>query len=508
MRRATAQSRKTLWPAAAGSRHEPTQSRWRWAVTAMVLAGSLAVAACSALGPDYQQPRQALASQLPADSTFEQARSDVYSAQALPEHWWQLYQQPELDALIEQALGHNADLRIALANLEAAQAHVDEVAGGRLPTLALQGGPSYGHSSGLSQLQPGQTPPNAYHYSSGLALSYQLDLFGQIQRGIEAAQADGEAAQAALDLARINVVAGTARAYAQICASNAQLATARHSITLQQQALDVNRQLQRAGRGSSLDVERAQSQWHQLQAAVPPLLAQRQAAVYQLAVFLGQLPQQLPAAVAACAQIPQLAQLIPVGDGVQLLRRRPDVRQAERELAAATARIGVALADFYPKISLGLSASSAGRVDGLGRNDTFAWSLGPLISWSLPQTGVAQARLDQAEAGTRGALARFDRTVLVALRETETVLSAYAQQLDRDAALKAASEAATRSAEQAQQLYLGGRSAYLEALDAQRSLAEAQSALAASRAQLAQLQIDVFLALGGGWEEASAPVSP
>jgi NodT family efflux transporter outer membrane factor (OMF) lipoprotein len=466
-----------------------------------------ALAGCGVVGPDYHQPEQALASQSAAGQGFAQARPDLYSAQDLPPNWWQLYREPRLDALVQQALRHNADLRVALASLQAAQAQLDEADGGRRPTLGVQGGPNYGHSSGLSLLQPGHTPANAYHYSSGLALAYPLDLFGQLQRGIEAARADSEAAQAALDLARIHVVAGTVRAYAQICASNAQLASARQSLALQQQALAVNRQLQGAGRGSSLEVSRAESQWHQLQAGLPPLLAQRQAALYQLAVWMGELPQQLPAALADCAQPPQLAQLIPVGDGAQLLRRRPDVRQAERALAAATARIGVATADFYPKITLGLSASSAGRLADLGRSDTLGWSLGPLISWSLPQTGLAQARLERAEAVARGALANFDRTVLAALRETETVLSAYAQQLDRHAALQAASRAASDSARQARQLYQGGRSPYLEVLDAERNQAAAQAALTASGAQLVQLQLDLFLALGGGWQDAAMPLA-
>jgi outer membrane protein TolC len=191
---------------------------------------------------------------------------------------------------------------------------------------------------------------------------------------------------------------------------------------------------------------------------------------------------------------------VPVGDGAALLRRRPDIRQAERGLAAATARIGVAVAGRYPRIRLGLSTQSAGALSGFGRADTFSWSLGPLISWTLPNNGIADAQVAQAEAGTRQALAHFDGVVLNALRETETTLDAYARELDRRAALQAARDEAASVAQQARRLYEGGKLGHLEALDAERALAAGESALAASEAALVDQQVQLFLALGGGWE--------
>ncbi|MEJ2801326.1 TolC family protein [Comamonadaceae bacterium PP-2] len=472
---------------------------------AAVTAALLAACSTPPVGPDYRQPPEAAASQPHAALPFEQAStpgggSPVFAAQPLPDHWWRLYQDDRLDAIVQQALAHNTDLRVALAHLESAQARIDEAEGGTRPTASVSGGPSYGHVSGLSELQPGYVPPNAYHYSAGAGLSYQVDLFGQIRRGIEAAQAGGQAAQAAVDLARVNVAAATTRAYLDICSANLRLASARRSLALQQEALGVNEQQQQAGRAASIDVSRARSQLGQLEAALPPLRAQRQGALYRLATLSGRLPQDFPREVQDCAAPPAIASQIPVGDGAQLLRRRPDIRQAERQLAEATARIGVATADLYPKITLGLSASSAGLASGFGRGDTFSWSLGPLVSWTLPNTGVAQARIAQSEAGTRAALATFDGTVLNALRETETALNAYAQELDRRAALQAARDQAAEVADQARALYRGGRSGYLDALDADRGLATAQAALAASDAQLADDQVTLFLALGGGWQ--------
>ncbi len=461
------------------------------------LAAAAGLAACAAVGPDYRQPPEALASRPAAARPFAGAPAD---AAPLPAHWWRLYRDPLLDRLVAQALAHNTDLRQAVANLERERAIEAEVAGARYPAIGLNGGPSFGHASGLSLLQPGHQPPAAFNYSAGASLSYQVDLFGQIRRGIEASAADTQAAEAALDLVRVHVAGGTARAYAEACATGLRLDIARRSVALQQEAVEVTERLQRAGRAGAIDAHRARAQLGQLDAALPPLEAARQGALYRLATLTGALPQDFPREVADCAVPPRDAGALPVGDGAALLRRRPDIRQAERGLAAATARIGVATAELYPKITLGLSGASAGHAEGFGRKDTFAWSLGPLISWTVPNTGAAQARIAQAEAGTRAALAKFDGTVLTALRETETALDTYARELDRRAALEAARDQSAKVAEQARRLYRNGRTGYLDALDAERSLAAAEAALAASEAQLADDQVVLFMALGGGWE--------
>ncbi|MDF1483899.1 TolC family protein [Ramlibacter sp. H39-3-26] len=478
---------------------------------APLLAAAALLAGCgnAPLGPDYRQPPEALASQPAAARPFAQAAGAGAFSDAPPApHWWRLYRDERLDRLVAQALTHNTDLRQAAANLERVRAIEDEVAGAQKPSVTVGGGPSFGHVSGLSLLQPDYVPPNTFHYSASAALSYQVDLFGQIRRAIEAAGADSDAAQAALDLVRVNVAAGTARAYAEVCSTGLRLHTAQKSVRLQAEALDISERLQRAGRAGTIDIARARAQLRQLEAAVPPLEAQRQGALYRLATLTGVPPQDFPSDVADCAAPPRVAGTVPVGDGAALLRRRPDIRQAERGLAAATARIGVSMADLYPKVSLGLSAASAGLGSGFGRSDTFSWSLGPLISWTLPNTGAAQARIAQAEAGTRAALAKFDGTVLTALRETETALNAYARELDRQAALQAARDDSAAVADQARALYRSGKTGYLDALDAERSLAASEAALAASEAQLSDDQVVLFLALGGGWEGADAPMLP
>lgn len=451
------------------------------------------------VGPDYAAPTSLSAAQAASAATFRSASG--YAAETtLPPHWWRLYNDRRLDTLVTQALEHNTDLRQAVANLERDKALEAEVLGNERPTLAVSGGPGFGHASGLSLLQRDAEPPSRGTYSAGVSLSHQLDMFGQLRRAIEAAEAGTGAAQAAVDLVRVSVAGGTAHAYATLCSSGYRLRAAHESVRLQEEAIRLSGRLQQAGKVGEIDIARAQGQLEQLRAALPPLQAQRQGALYRLATLTGAAPRDFPAAVAACEQPPHLAGLLPVGDGTALLRRRPDVRQAERSLAAATARIGVATADLYPKVALGLSASSAGFLVKVGTRETLSYSLGPLISWTLPNTGVARARIAQAEATTRVAAARFDGTVLTALREVETALDAYARELERHAALSAARDQSAAVARQARTLYLNGKTGQLESLDAERTLAASEAALATSAAQLAEDQVAVFLALGGGWE--------
>lgn len=489
---------------------------------ALAILAAAALAACSTApkGPDYQVPAEAAVMKPAAARPFLEQQRAARSAQSagpaeaaapapfdsapLPPHWWRLFQDETLDALVEKALARNTDLRQAAANLERVQALESEARGGEKPAISVNGGPSFGHPSGLSMLRKDDVPPDTYRYSAGVGLSYQLDLFGQIRRAIESAHASAEAAAAALDLVKVNVAAGTARAYAEACATGQRLDSATHSVELQREALEVTEKLQRAGRVGEIDAARARSQLQQLRAALPPLIAQRQSALYRLATLTGELPADFPRELAQCHIAPHVAGAIPVGDGAALLRRRPDIRQAERELHAATARIGVAIADRYPKITLGLSAGSAGTLAGFGKSDTLSWSLGPLISWTLPDNGIADARIAQAEAGTRQAAARFDGVVLNALRETETALNQYARELDRRAALQGARDEAALVARQARRLYQGGKVGYLDALDAERALAANDAALAASEATLIDEQVQLFLALGGGWESAGA----
>lgn len=458
------------------------------------------LAGCTTVGPDYQTPANAIARTSAAFAPFMGVRqAPAFSAQPLPAHWWRLFETPSLNALVESALAHNTDLRMTRANLEKVQAQLQDARALAQPTLALDGDPSYGHTSGVQAAQPDHRPPDRFSYSAGATVSYAVDLFGQIRRADEAAQDDVRAAQAAVEAARVAVAAETTRAYVDACGAGMQLEQAQHAVDVQAESLSVTQLLSSAGRGTPLDIARAQAQWQHLKAARPPLQAQRRIALYRLATLTGQPPSAFPQALAECTVLPRMASVIPVGDGAALLARRPDIRQAEHQLAAATARIGVATADLYPKISLGLSSVSAGPATRVGEPGTFSWRLGPLISWTIPNTGAARARIAQAEASSRAAAAHFDGVVLNALRETESALTQYARQQDRDADLSASCEASEQAAQLARRLFKHGKTDYLTVLDAERTLAQSASARAASRATLVDRQIAIFMALGGGW---------
>jgi outer membrane protein TolC len=233
---------------------------------------------------------------------------------------------------------------------------------------------------------------------------------------------------------------------------------------------------------------------------MPSLIAEKQTALFRLATLTGKPPAEFDRRVATCGEEPHIDRPIPVGDGAALLRRRPDVRQAELLLRAATARIGVAIADLYPKIRLGASAGSAGLAESFLASDTFKFGIGPLISWEFPNRKRVRARIGMAEAEADAAYARFDGVVLTALREAETALTVYARDLDRRDELEQARNQAAKASRDAQTLFRAGRQGFLAVLDADRVLISAEQALAAQESRIAGDQVRLFLALGGGWQ--------
>lgn len=464
---------------------------------AAILASSAALSACTTVGPDYAPVLPDAAAQ---GSALHASSDAAFTPETPPGDWWRLYDDARLDAFVAQALEANTDLRIAAANLARARAVLREARTGQLPTTTLSGAASYGRQSGAAQGQASALSDGEL-YDAGLDVGYQVDLFGRVRRAVEASQADLEAVQAAYDLTRITVVAETVRAYADACNAGRRLTVARRSVELQEQTVDLTRRLLEGGRATAMEASQAGALLEQTRAEIPTLETLQQTALYRLAVLTGRPPAEFPRELAACASPLQLDRPIPVGDGAALLARRPDVRAAEGRLAAATARIGVATADLYPSISIGGSiGTTATSLGDLGSGAAFRYSLGPLISWTFPNTEVARARIAQAEASQQAALAEFDRTWLTALQETESALTSYARGLDRTAALTRASEQAREAARIARIRYEAGRESFQIVLDAERQLAQAEAALAQADAQLSTDLIALFLSLGGGWQ--------
>lgn len=457
----------------------------------------LLLSACQAVGPDYQLPKEAAVHRDDFQGELTARNQNVVSA-PVPGDWWRLYQDPRLEELVRQALASNTDLRVAAANLSRARYQVEEAesAGGWSGGVKL--GAQRLQESGEAFLLPEKVPV-ANVGDIAFTTSYQFDLFGTLQRGIEAAKASADATQAASDTARITVVADVVRAYTQVCAANEEREIAEHSLDLQGQSTALIQRLRDAGRGDETQVTRSQTQFKSLRADMPRYEASRQAGLFRLSMLLAKPVDQLPAGTGSCNELPKIAQLLPVGDGATLLKRRPDVRQAERRLAAATAEIGVATGQLYPDISIGATVGTVGLLDHLGQSQTNRWGFGPLLTWTVPSNG-ARARVREAEAETQGALAHFDGVVLNAIRETQTGLAQYSALLQRRDALADARQSAQQAADQTHRFFQAGRASFLADLQATRTYTDVLAQLASANTQVAMSQIDLFLALGGGWE--------
>lgn len=458
----------------------------------MIAASALALAAC-ATGPDYAAPETPSASA----GAFVAATPAVDALAPVKADWWRLYDDPVLDRLVADAIAANTDVRVAVARLEKTRAALREVRTDRLPDVGVGASATYGR---LPESQRGSGAREDWSIDTGLDVAYEVDLFGRVSRGIEAARGDLGAAEADLEAVRVSVVAETTRAYATAAAAGEQIAVAERIVELLDRSLRVTDRRRAVGLTTSLDVARIATLRNQRQAEIPALAAERNAALFRLATLTGRAPADLPPIAAERVSTLRLDTPIPVGDGAQLLARRPDIRAAERRLAAATARIGVATADLYPRISLGASIGSTGPdIGDVFGGGPLRWLLGPLISWSFTDHERARARVAGAEADTRAALAGFDGTVLRSLEETETALSAYASALDRRTALKAARDAAEQAARIVRAQQREGQVDSLALIDAERTFAEAEAQLAAIDAGIADAQINLFKALGGGW---------
>ena len=472
-----------------------SKARWLRGSVPAILA---VLSACTTVGPDYVLPTLPAGAATGAAGAFEASASPAISRAPLPPRWWQLYDDPRLDALMEDALAANTDLRAAAANLERAEAFTREVQAASGIQTTLDGSASVGETSNL-----GIGNPSGIHdlFSLGGSISYEVDVVGRIRRSIEAATADEQAQAAALDLVRTTVAAAVVGAYTDACAAGASLAVAEQSVSLQRQSLSLTERGVRGGVFAPINATRSSALLAQLESVTPGYAADQRIALYRLAVLLGRTPQDYPASLVDCASIPSLVQPIPAGDGAALIRRRPDIRQAERRLAAATARIGVETAALYPTVGLGASAGVSSRtVEGLVSDSALQFSIGPVISWSLPNRSVARTRIEQADASARVALAEFDGTVLAALRETESALTQYANDLVENRRRRAARDRNREAADMQAKLARGGAVSSLEVLDVERSLANAEAELASSNARLAADRVRIFLALGGGWE--------
>lgn len=467
----------------------------------LLVAAAVSLAGCAVNPPPGSPPADAVVHRPAAQARFIGSQGADVVAEPVPGEWWRLYDSPVLDRLVHEALATNTDLRAAAANIARAQAAFELADAAAEPATGVSASTSYARRSAQEELFPGKPFPDKTVYGAGFSVSYQLDLFGQVARSIDAARADVGAATAARDAVRVTVVAETTRAWLDACSAAREVAVAQSQVALQAESTALTQRLSERGKASSVDVERSSAQEQQVRASIPSLQAQRRVALFRLSALTGRTPRELPTELDDCEQEPSLSKPIPVGDGAGLLRRRPDIRRAEFELRASADRIGVAMGDLYPKVVLGASVASVGLNEHAFRDDSVKFSLGPLISWEFPDRSRAQARIRAAGADREAALARLDGVVLSALKETESALEVYARDQERRTFLQSARQRAEAAARDTRRLFESGRIGYLPVLDALRTLTQVEQNLAAARSRLASDQVNLFLALGGGWEE-------
>ncbi len=467
---------------------------------ALLLLPLLALAGCWSVGPDYEQPA------LPETGPFKGGQAPLVSADPPPERWWEGLADPTLNTLIDKAVAGNYDLKAATANLAVARAARDAAGARQFPTLDANASLDRARASAETQLgELYVAEPDVNLTEVAGVLSWELDLAGRVRRQVEAADADSAQTEALRREVLVSVIAQVASTYVDLRGAQLRLDVANRNAQNQRDTFQLTVTLSDAGRGTDLDVARARAQLESTLATVPPLRAEVSADKHQLALLTGQTPAALDALLDPVAPLPPLPAFLPVGDPISMLRRRPDVAAAERGLAAATARIGVATADLYPTISFNATAGLNGIQPGdLGKKGAFNYAIGPSLSLPIFDLSV-YARLRAAKATEQASMAAFQKAVLTALAETETALDSYGQDRDRRQSLTVAAEASGRAAELASTRYQFGIENFLTVLDAESRQLAAEDQLAQSEIAVTQDLVTIYRALGGGWSVAPSP---
>ncbi|MCX7825425.1 MAG: efflux RND transporter permease subunit, partial [Verrucomicrobiae bacterium] len=464
------------------------------------LVSTLALSGC-AVGPNHGEPETKVA------AAFANAGQIGDSSEDTAVAWWRGFKDAKLDGLIERAIASNHDLRIATARVREARALRMVVALDAVPTVQASGGYT---KSLTSKDATGLSRENRKHelYEAGFDATWELDLFGRVRRSIEASTAEVGQAEAAKRDVLVSLIAEVARNYIELRGAQLQLDVARKNAANQRDTLEITESKLRAGRATELDVARARSQLNATLAIIPPLEAAAKRSIHRISVLTGQPPTALEAELATPQPIPSLPPLVSVGTPEQLLRRRADIRAAERALAAATARIGVQTADLFPRVTFkGEIALQASDFAALAKAGTDTYSFGPRISWAAFDLGRVRARINAAQAGADAALANYEKTVLLALEETENALVEYGRSQARRAYLRASARSAEQAVKLADNRYQSGIADFLQVLDAQRSQLSIEEQLAQSETRTATALVALYKALGGGWEIEQGPAA-
>ena len=468
---------------------------------------------CSAVGPNYKRIDP------PVPAVFGSLETGISTGDSLSgeflSSWWKIFKDPALNSLIEQAVKGNLDLRIAEARVRQARALSLASESKNFPEGQLSGGyqrqrrtesglsgQTSGASGGLSSPSAGLGERETDLFQTGFDASWEIDVFGGIRREIEASQADLAASEEALRSALVTLQGEVARTYIELRGQQLRLMIARKEVEIRKENLELIEARLRAGLVNELDLARGKGELASAKSQLPLIENSLRGSFHRLAVLLGREPLSLVADLEMEKQLPEVPENIPAGLPSELLRRRPDIRLAERELAASTARIGVSTAELFPKFSLTGSFGYQGtKLEDLPRESSNFWRIGPSFRWSILNFKRITANIEANKAAREESLVRYEKSILNSLEEVENALVALSREKLRTEALVEAVQANALAFELALERYKAGVQSYLEVLDAETALYNGQDLLAQSRQNRALALISLYKALGGGWME-------
>jgi multidrug efflux system outer membrane protein len=459
----------------------------------LAMVSAVLLAAC-AVGPDYHRPEVATSDQ------FVGTDAAQFSTQDVEREFWKQFNDEQLNDLIERALVANHDIRIATSRLREARALRGQSRLDLAPTVTASSGYTKARASDR-QLGPLQNVDREQDfYDSGFDAFWELDFFGRVRRGVEASTAQMQSAEASVYATQVSVTAEVARNYFELRGAQQQLEVARRNAENQGETVRITTARLDAGRGTQLDASRAQAQLSATLATIPDLEAAVTRSMLRLGVLTGQQPEAVLPQLSAIRPLPTLPVAHDIGTPELLLRRRPDIRVAERNLAASTAQIGIAVGDLFPRITfLGHWGFDAVNSSDLGTAASETFSFGPSISWAAFDLGRVRQKIAQREAAADGALARYEQTVLQALEETDASLTAYSKAIVKQQHLQTSANASLEAAKLARARYENGVADFLQVLDAERTALAAEDQLARSATQTATALLATYKALGGGF---------
>ncbi len=453
------------------------------------------------VGPDYKKPKDEM-----PPKWVETSPSVAVVQSADMGHWWTLFNDQILNRLIGQGVSANKDLKLANARILEARGQRVIAASGLFPTVNTSG--QYQRERGSANA-PGASGPihggtfsgGADLYQGGFDASWELDVFGRVRRTVEAATADLSASEENYRDVLVTLLSEVSVNYLTLRGAQLRLDIANKNIEAQRQTVQLTQERFQAGLSSDLDVSQAQAQLANTEAQVPVIETTIKQSIYQLATLLGTTPEPLVDQLLKEAPIPGIPPEVPVGLPSDLLRRRPDIRRAERQLAAATARIGVATADLYPRFNLtgNIGQASMSLAD-IAKSSSSFWSFGPSFNWNIFNAGSTRANIEVQKARTEQALATYEKTILTAVQDVESSLIAYSKEQVRRDSLESAVRSNQRAYDISSELYSKGLVDFLRVLDSQRSLYQTQEQLALSSQQVSTNLVSLYKALGGGWD--------